>query len=244
MLAFLAIGTAEGAPRLKIAPAILAQPASQVALNIELERSEPLSNNGFIRFRGLPPSVSFAEGFAIGPGVWAVPLVGLATLKIHVPVGVSGRSTFDISLVDAEGKVLAEATSELVIERGTALTDQRAAARSQQHTAFTYRPAGFPPPPRPFAERSDPQVEHLLAAGQRYLAHGNIAAARAFFRRAADAGAAAGATLLAATYDAVALQRLNVVGPIADRDEALRWYQRARQLGAADDAIHGTGCKC
>jgi hypothetical protein len=232
------------APRIKISAQILTQAASQVALGIQLERSDPPPYSSFIRFQGLPPSVSLTEGFATGPGVWAVPLVALATLKVNVPVGVAGHANFLITLVDVEGTILAEATSELIVEPGTAPTDQHAAARSAEHKAFSYRPAGYPPPLPPLAERSDPHLESLLTAGQRHLAHGNITAARAFFLRAAEAGVAAGATLLATTYDPIELQRLKVVGLVGDRNEALKWYERARELGAADDPFRVTGCKC
>jgi hypothetical protein len=59
-----------------------------------------------------------------------------------------------------------------------------------------------------------------------------------------EAGVAVGATLLAVTYDPVELQRLKVVGVVADREEARKWYRRARQLGAPDDPALFTGCKC
>ena len=40
-----------------------------------------------------------------------------------------------------------------------------------------------------------------MAQGERFLAQGNIAVARQFFQRAAEAGLAAAALRLAATYD-------------------------------------------
>jgi hypothetical protein len=232
---------AEETARIKIATAILAQPASQVALRIQFEHPAAVPQTSFVRFHGLPTSVSLTEGFSVGPGVWAVPLIGLATLKANVPVGVSGQTNFLITLVNVEGMILAEATSALVVESAT---DRQGAGTTTEHNALTYRPAALHPPVLPLAELPDPHIENLLAAGQRYLAQGNVAAARAFFRRAAEAGVAAGATLLATTYDPVGLKRLNVVGLVGDRNEALRWYERARELGAPDDPFRVTGCKC
>jgi hypothetical protein len=55
---------------------------------------------------------------------------------------------------------------------------------------------------------------------------------------------AAGATLLATTYDPIELQRQKVVGLIGDRNEALKWYERARELGATEASFRVTGCKC
>jgi TPR repeat protein len=37
---------------------------------------------------------------------------------------------------------------------------------------------------------------------------------------------------------------MRVVGVVADPDEAQKWYQRARELGAVDGQSRLTGCKC
>ena len=237
---------AEGTPFIKVAPAIFAQPASQIAMPIQLEPLSIVPRNSFIRLRGLPRSVSVTEGLAIGPGVWAVALLDLAKLNLNVPVDVSGRSNLLITLVDVEGTILAEAASALVVGPAVVLAaDQEpAAALSLDNTSALYRPAGHSPPTPPLSDLSEAREERLLAVGERHLAQGNIAAARAFFRRAADAGLAVGATLLATTYDPVELQRLKVLGVVADPKEARKWYGRARELGAPDDPSRLIGCKC
>src|SRR5262245_57358754 len=68
-------------PRIIVAPTILAEPASQAALIIQVGPPEALPSNSFLRLRGFPASVSLTEGHAIAPGSWAIPLFGLATLK-------------------------------------------------------------------------------------------------------------------------------------------------------------------
>src|SRR5262245_5427168 len=62
-----------GQPKITVAPTILAEPASQAALSIQIGPPEALPNNSFIRLRGLPFSISLTEGHAIGPGSWAIP---------------------------------------------------------------------------------------------------------------------------------------------------------------------------
>jgi TPR repeat protein len=64
-----------------------------------------------------------------------------------------------------------------------------------------------------------------------------------FFQRAAEAGLAAGAIKMAATFDPAELARLDVVGVAPDRAEARRWYERARELGApeAEDRLARIG---
>jgi hypothetical protein len=70
----------------------------------------------------------------------------------------------------------------------------------------------------------------LLSRGNDQLQHGNVAAARLYYQRAADTAALA----LASTYDPDELVRLSVVGTQPDRELARRWYERARELGAPE----------
>jgi len=74
----------------------------------------------------------------------------------------------------------------------------------------------------------------LVKKGDEQLAEGNIAAARLFYERAADAGLAQGAMALAGTFDATELAQLGVRGIQPDPKQARRWYERAQQLGAGE----------
>jgi TPR repeat protein len=75
------------------------------------------------------------------------------------------------------------------------------------------------------------QAKALHLQGNQKLASGNVAAARMFYRRAAEAGFADAAFALAATYDPEELVRLKVVGLKSDVAAARHWYERARGLG-------------
>ena len=77
-------------------------------------------------------------------------------------------------------------------------------------------------------------IAALLARGERDLADGNVAMARQSFLRAADAGMARAALLLARTYDAHEFARLGVQGMQGNTRLARIWYQRARELGAIE----------
>ena len=72
--------------------------------------------------------------------------------------------------------------------------------------------------------------------GDELLEAGNVSAARLLYEFAADAGLAQAAMKLAATFDADELAKLKLVGVEPNPKEARRWYERARQLGAADAA--------
>jgi hypothetical protein len=231
------IATAQyGQPRISVAPMITAAPASQVLLPIEVGPPEALPSNSFVRVRGLPPTVSLSDGHAIGPGSWAIPLFALATLKATIPAGIAERGNVVISLVAVDGTLLAEARTVLVI--GSAA--EKLFAESAQKKV----PALAPPPPAPAPAAKAParaltpedkaRAERLLARGEEHLSGGNVAAARDFFERAADAGLATAAIRLAATYDPVELRRAHAQGIVADAAIARRWYERARELGAPE----------
>src|SRR5262249_17486491 len=157
-----------------------------------------LPRNSFIRLRGMPPMVSLTEGYVVGPGLWAIPLIGLSTLKATIPTGISGRSELVISLVDVNGTLLAEAKTTLVIEARAAVAPAER-VRPEQMATGTLAPLGGPESHRrsllaPSIREPSPQerseAENLVASGKRYLEQGNIAVARQFFRRAANAGLA------------------------------------------------------
>jgi TPR repeat protein len=95
---------------------------------------------------------------------------------------------------------------------------------------------GAQPVPRPpeLSAEEKSRAEKLVVQGDRFFAQGNIAVARQFFQRAAEAGLATGALRLAATFDPAELSRLQAQGVVADRAEARKWYERARELGAPE----------
>ena len=81
------------------------------------------------------------------------------------------------------------------------------------------------------------RAERMVNQGDTYMAQANFAAARQFYRRAADIGLALGAMRLASTYDPVELVLHKVQGLSPDAAEARKWYNRARELGASDASI-------
>lgn len=230
--------------RITVAPTILAEPATQATLPIQIGPPEALPGNSFVRVRGLPPSVSLTEGHAIGPGSWAVPLFGLPTLKANVPAGVSGRTEIIINLVGVDGTLLAEARTALVVGPAAVIApaEKAPAEPPPKRSSFVPSPvpAGRPdrntqaPRPSELSAEEKARTERLVAQGEKFLADGKVAAARQFFQRAADAGLAAAAIRMAATYDPAELARLQVQGVVPDRNEARKWYERARELGAPE----------
>lgn len=91
--------------------------------------------------------------------------------------------------------------------------------------------------PGPDAPRSSNPVlaAALMRRADDALARGDIAAARAFFVRAASVDPWSVEAMVGAgkTHDPGFLHPLGITGGLADRAEARRWYARASQLGDA-----------
>ena len=232
-LSQLAQGSGTQAPRIAVLSTVVAEPASRMPLQIRIAPTESIPRNSFLRLKGLPPTASLSEGHSIAPGTWAVPLNGLPHLSLNLPASASGRSELLISLVDEDGKLLAEARVSLIIQPQTpaappapqlppALDKEVATAISPQVPALT-------PADRENAER-------LVVRGERDLDLGNIAQARQFFLRAAQMGLARGALMMAATYDPRELIRMRSVSVQPNVAEARKWYIRAVELGAPEAA--------
>jgi hypothetical protein len=89
--------------------------------------------------------------------------------------------------------------------------------------------------PQPVTRSLDSgEVDVLVKQGQQFVAAGDFVTARLVFQRAAEAGNAAAALALGASYDPVVLSRLGVRGVDADVGKARAWYQKAKEYGAPD----------
>jgi TPR repeat protein len=94
-----------------------------------------------------------------------------------------------------------------------------------------------PPPPAtvPTKPARNPQeIALLVERGRALFEAGDVAAARLFFRRAANAGDAAAAVAMGATYDPDVLAKRFIRGIEPDAQEARAWYEKARLLGSPE----------
>jgi hypothetical protein len=217
-------------------------PAEDTPLAIHVGPADAIPRSSFVRVRGLPPGATLSEGFAIAPGLWAVPLNGLPKLLIRIPAALADEARLTLSLVTVDGKVYGETSLTLVkperkLDKPAGPPAETAATTHARSPAVSGEPQARSAPAVADFEAAPAAVDlqqarALVAKGNEKLAGGNIAAARMFFRRAADAGLAEGAFALATTYDPEELSRLKVVGLKSDTAAARHWYERAHALGA------------
>ncbi|MBO0764301.1 MAG: phosphate ABC transporter substrate-binding/OmpA family protein [Hyphomicrobiaceae bacterium] len=109
------IAQEQGNPTIDVVQVVLVEPGTDAPLSVQVKASGALPAQSFIRIKGLPPTASLSEGYFVRPGVWAVPLSSLSSVRITVPAAQAGRSQLTISLVGVDNTVLAEATTTLVV---------------------------------------------------------------------------------------------------------------------------------
>jgi hypothetical protein len=94
---------------------------------------------------------------------------------------------------------------------------------------------GSASPPAAAKPVTNPQeIALLIERGRALFDAGDVAAARLFFRRAANAGDAAAAVAMGATYDPDVLAKRFIRGIEPDAQEARTWYEKARALGSPE----------
>jgi phosphate transport system substrate-binding protein len=116
------LARAQEGPTIEVVQTLLVEPATDAPLSLQLKTKGSLPPNSFVRIKGLPKATSLSEGFFVRPGVWAVPLSALPTVRITVPAAQAGRSVLTISLVTLDNTVLAEAQTTLVVGAGSLFT--------------------------------------------------------------------------------------------------------------------------
>lgn len=225
---------------IEIGTVVLGEPGAETRLTIGITPMAALPANSFLRIKGLPASVQLTDGHQIAAGAWAIPIDGLAKLRIKVQPGTQGKSELSLSLFSIEGRILAEARTALVIAPAGLIasapeaTPPKLVARGAMSVLPTASPTVTPQPaPPPLMSPQDrEQAQRSLERGTAQLRTGSMVAARALLERAADLGLAEAAMALAATYDAWELSRLGVLGVQPDPIAARKWYARAQELGA------------
>jgi hypothetical protein len=243
--------------RLIIASTIVAQPSSQVPVQVRIDPFDETPRGGILHFRGLTSGISLSEGNAVAGGAWIVPLARISNLKVFVAPDVSGRRDISISLVGLDETILAEVRTTLIIG-----PDPGRVAEASSPSSIT-KPVSYPTEheqflkgsveqPRPVSVEAsslpsqspvvaatpliDPNKAHidgLLVEAAQCIEMGDVNAARELLVGADDGRQGAILFALAETYDPNMLAAWGTRDVAADAVKARALYQKAIGLGVA-----------
>jgi hypothetical protein len=188
---------------------IQAKAGEDVPFNIAIHSVEMLPARSIVAIRAIPPDATFSQGRRYGSSEWTLTPDEIGDLRLHLPKSLTSGTNMRLELMGADGTILASATTRLDIAQ-----DPRAAIILR-------------------SDESD-RVDDLIKHGQKMVEVGYLAGARAYFKRAVEAGSGEAAVLLGATYDPAFLEKMGAQGIKPDLKEARSWYERAKQLGVAD----------
>jgi hypothetical protein len=185
---------------------IEAKPGEETALDIGVNSDAALPARSVIAIRGLPEGAALTQGRPYDSSEWNVRPDQIGDLKLRLPETASGHAELRIEIMAADGTMLAGATTRLEIA-----PDPRAALIVR-------------------ADEKD-RIVDLIEHGQKMIDVGYLAGARAYYKRAAEAGSGEAALRLGATYDPDFIDEIGALGVKADPEEARAWYEHARRLG-------------
>ena len=154
--------------------------------------------------------------------------------KLVVQPNAPTRSAIPVEIVpQAQGAAPAPG---VVPAPGVASAPSATSIRAEPAPAL---PQGQPPEEaapagKPLRALDPGSIKLLLQQGEQFVASGDLASARLVYRRAAEAGDAAAALALGATYDPVVLAKIGVRGMGADVEKARAWYEKAKEFGSPD----------
>jgi hypothetical protein len=198
-------------PRLIIAAAsgaLRSDEAAPIGLTVD-----GVANAAQLLIDGFAPGSLFSVGQSIGQNAWRIPAPQIEAATIMPPRGFVGSMDLVVTLILTNGS----------------LGDRRALHLQWLPPTSALRPSGT------LSSRIDArELGELLTRGKAFEASGDIGAARLFFQRAAEAGNAQAAFMLAETYDPAVLKNLGEVGLAPDIKAARIWYGKAKELGSEE----------
>jgi Bacterial SH3 domain len=201
---------------IELPPVTLSAPASivgeagkETAFAISLDSSENLPARSIITIRGLPEGTSFSAGRPFGETEWSLRPDELRGLRLLLPATASGRRALSVSVVAADGRMIASSSTRLDIA-----PDPKA--------ALILRP------------QDTARIDELIAHGRKMVDVGYFPGARAYFQRAAEAGSAEAAFSVGLSYDPSFIAEMGAQGIQPDVKQARIWYERAKALGYKD----------
>jgi TPR repeat protein len=168
------------------------------------------ADGAYVVISGFETGSLFSVGRSVSSNVWSVPASQIGIATITPPRGFAGSMDITSGLVLADGKLADRGTLHLEWRRPRSALQSLASSRQISAT----------------------EVHALLSRGNALEATGDLAGARLVFQRAAEAGSARAAFMLAETYDPIVLETLRESGLASNVATARVWYAKAKDLGS------------
>jgi hypothetical protein len=128
-------------------------------------------------------------------------------------------------------------TAEVRASEPSPAASMSVAPQASDGAAAEPETASKPVIPPPDAALSAAEIAVLLARGDKSFSSGDVASARLYYGRAANAGDGQATLRLGETFDPVFLEHAHLRSARGDLVEALSWYRRARDMGVAEAAV-------
>ena len=177
----------------------------------------------------LPPPAPEGAGSAVPPTAVALPILPAPSPAAKSAPAAPAIQLPAITPEKSAPSVQAAAEPPRHPEEAAPLAPEKAAEKPAPVTSAAVGVPAKPGAPAP-ETLSDADRTLFAQRGSELLAAGDIASARLFFERAANAGDARSALGMAMTFDPVELAKAGVRGVKGDQAKAEYWYQRARVL--------------
>jgi hypothetical protein len=182
-------------------------------------------------------------GSAVGASIIVNGLATGATLTVGDPMGSNGWRLRAADLRDALVRPPGGFAGRMELVLELQLSDQTVADRKSLYLNWI-GPEAERSTRRPVRRLDRDEIAYLVKRGQEFILAGDLASARLVLKRAAEAGEARAALMLAGTYDPAMLEKIGIqgFGPdivrgfAPDMALARTWYQWAKEFGSTEAA--------
>ncbi|HUS96201.1 MAG TPA: hypothetical protein VMX97_05635 [Hyphomicrobiaceae bacterium] len=223
-------------PTLVAASRMAVEQDHQIPFAIQLENTETLPKNSFVRIRGNLTELQLSEGHRISDTAWAVPLIALPRLRIKVTAKLAEPRIIRVLLVALDGgsfRTYASKEITLYMEKQAEPRNAQARGIAVMRAASALpvgtKPATPPPPPVATPATPKPQARLTPPAPPANQQPPAPAIAPAPPRRALAPAVRARAVRL--------MERGNGFTASGNYELARRFYRRAADLGLAEAAM-------
>lgn len=180
----------------------------------------------FVIIRGLPPTFALSAGLRTKEG-WVVSPADVENLRLITPADIEGNFRVELELSEGKDQPPQIAFITITLSDAVGIQPATAEAKSRAPADSNGLPAHF---------ELTPEESKIMEHADELLHTKDVAGARLLYARLAKMGNAQGALAMARTFDPKFLDLVPTAGIAADKEQARRWYLKAKDMGSQDAA--------